>query len=38
MNLDYSQPPFTVPISATSSRESVRDLIRDAPLAGKKPA
>src|ERR1700680_596413 len=28
--LDYSQPPFAVPISATTSRESARDLIGEA--------
>jgi hypothetical protein len=28
--LDYSQPPFAVPISTTTSRESARDLIGEA--------
>ena len=28
--LDYSRPPFAIPISATTSRESARDLIGEA--------
>jgi glutamyl/glutaminyl-tRNA synthetase len=30
MNPDYSQPPFTIAISATSSREAVRDQVAEA--------
>jgi len=29
-NFDYSQPPFSVPISASASRDAARDLIGDA--------